>query len=310
MTNDVQNPPSPALALVAYDGVQQAAVLGLRDLFQVANAISSDLGGAAFDVQIVTPPDLSTRRFQAVILPPNLSGTRGQAGALTAWIVAQHGQGALLCSICAGAFWLAHAGVLSGRPATTHWALEAEFRAAFPNVDLHPEHLLVDDGDVVTAGGMMAWLDLGLHLVDRWLGGEVMSHTARHLLIDPAGREQRNYRSFRPRLDHGDARILAVQHWIASHPSDGLDVAGLAARAGQSERSFQRHFHAATGLAPKAYVQAVRVEKARGLLERTRHPVAQIAWQVGYQDVSAFARVFGQATGVTPGDYRTRFTPR
>jgi len=213
----------------------------------------------------------------------------------------------MLCSACAGAFWLGHAGLLKGRPATTHWALEAEFQEAFPLVQLHPEHLLIDDGDVVTAGGVMAWLDLGLFLVERWQGSEIVTLTARYLLIDPSGREQRNYRSFRPDLAHGDAAILKVQHWLAANLEADPGIEHLARTAGMSSRTFQRHFKSATGLAPRTYIQSLRIERARGLLERTRLTVSEIGWRVGYQDVTAFGRVFRLETGVTARTYRTRF---
>lgn len=109
------------------------------------------------------------------------------------------------------------------------------------------------------------------------------------LLIDPAGREQRHYSSFAPRLNHGDEPILKVQHWLQA-------------------RTFLRRFKAATGLAPSQYTQHLRVGKARELLEFTRRPVDQIAWSVGYEDPGAFRKSFQRVVGLTPGEYRQRFT--
>ncbi|MEM7524660.1 MAG: helix-turn-helix domain-containing protein [Pseudomonadota bacterium] len=255
------------------------------------------------------PPDDAD--FAAIVLPPNISGARGaEDHTLHDWIRRQRDRGAVICSVCAGAFWLGHAGLLDGRPATTHWALEEEFRAAFPRAALHPERLIIDDNDIVTAGGLMAWVDLGLFLVERRLGAPVVTRTARSLLVDPRGREQRNYRSFRPPLGHGDAAILAVQHWMEGAVDSDLTVTALADRAGLAERTFLRRFRAATGLTPNVYVQTLRVEKARGLLERTRLSVSEICWRVGYRDLSAFGRVFRTVTGITPGEYRTRFAIR
>jgi len=227
---------------------------------------------------------------------------------LQQWLAWQHAKGATVCSVCAGAFWLGHAGLLDRRPATTHWALEDEFRDTFPSVELHPEHILVDDGDIVTAGGIMAWLDLGLFLVERRQGAEIVMQTARHLLIDPAGREQKNYRSFCPNLTHGDSSILKVQRMLAAGPQDNHGIARLAGMAGLSSRTFQRRFRSATGLTPSAYIRSLRIEKARGLLERTRLSVNEIAWRMGYQDVTAFGRVFYAVTGLTASEYRTRFS--
>ncbi|WP_417416618.1 GlxA family transcriptional regulator [Hoeflea sp.] len=312
----MQNPPNRrgpdrSLALIAYQGVQEAAVLGLADLFDTANKISAEQGGVVINVEVLRPgrlPPVSVH-YDALIVPPNRSDARGEADReFHGWIRARHGAGTLTASVCAGLFWLGHAGLLAKRPVTTHWALEDEVRAAFPDADLQPEHLLIDDSDIITAGGMMAWVDLGMFFVERWQGVEVLSSTARYLLIDPGKREQRNYRSFRPNLNHGDDTILTLQLWMEGHVQDDLGVEALAAHCNLSGRTFLRRFKAATGLNPNAYVQALRVEKARGLLERTRDPVGAVGWAVGYHDLSAFGRVFRSVTGLTAAEYRRRFS--
>ncbi len=133
------------------------------------------------------------------------------------------------------------------------------------------------------------------------------SAAARHLLVDPSGREQRNYRSFRPILTHGDDAILKVQHWLESNIGEQIGVKHLAKYAGVSERTFLRRFKLATNQTPNSYVQNLRVEKARGLLERTKKTISEIGWMVGYQDNSAFSRVFKTTTGLNAGEYRKRF---
>ncbi|MEO1365170.1 MAG: helix-turn-helix domain-containing protein [Pseudomonadota bacterium] len=296
------------IAILDYPGVQAAAVAGLADVFLVANRACARHDSNRLAVRAVAATDLPRDPFDIVIVPPNLTDARGQdATRVHGWLRDQHSAGTVIASACAGAFWLGHSGLLNGRAATTHWALEDEFRAAFPQTTLHPEHLLVDENDIVTAGGLMAWIDLGLYVVNRWLGPQIMSDTARQLLVDPAGREQRNYRTFRPVLTHGDAPILRVQHWLEQQAHDALSVTDMADAAGLSGRTFLRRFRAATGLAPSDYLQHVRIEKARGLLERTRLPVGEVAWRTGYQDVSAFSRMFRATTGLTPGNYRRRF---
>ncbi|RKF16631.1 helix-turn-helix domain-containing protein [Roseovarius spongiae] len=281
MTITVPNTPKQArIALLAYEGVQMSAVLGIGDILTVANRYAGEAGAGQVDHAVLGLDDLGREaQFDAVVLPPNLTGRRGNEDAIAHdWIAEQHRGGATLCSACAGAFWLGHAGLLDGRPATTHWALEREFRAAFPRADLHPEHLLIDDHDVVTAGGVMAWVDLGLFLVRRWLGPNVVSRTCRHMLIDPHGREQRNYRSFRPRLDHGDGPIRDLQRWMEENAASELALPTLSARARMTERTFQRRFADATGLPVSRYVQELRIEKARGLLERTTMPNLLGCW--------------------------------
>ncbi|PCI03375.1 MAG: AraC family transcriptional regulator [Hyphomicrobiales bacterium] len=301
---------SHSIAIIAYRDVQMSAVLGLADLFTIANRHSLKLGGGRLDVTQVDETMMleATASFDAIILLPSLGGSRGEGEtAIHNWLREQHAGGALMCSVCAGAFWLGHSGLLKGRPATTHWVLEEEFRSCFPDTQLSAEHLLIDDNDIVTAGGLMAWLDLGLFIVNRWLGPQVVSQTARHLLIDPSGREQRNYRSFMPPLNHGDRAILTLQHWLEGHTDSEITVTGMAERTKLSSRTFLRRFKKATGYTPNSYVQNLRIEKARGLLERTRIPVSEIGWNVGYQDASAFSRVFRATTGLTAGEYRNRF---
>ena len=148
---------------------------------------------------------------------------------------------------------------------------------------------------------------LGLHLTGRWYGAEMVSRLARHLLVDPGGREQRAYSTFAPPRQHGDAAVLLAQRHMDQQFGTALTVPVLATVAGLSERSFVRRFTAATGTPPASYLQALRVEKARGALERSQASIAQIAWDVGYRDVPAFARAFRSITGLTPGAYRSRF---
>ena len=302
----MQITPKPVFALVDYPGVQRSAIWGLVDMFALLPRVDDNCTGP--DVRIVNALEADTLPCDAFIFPPSIEGSTGdESPQLLNWAINQHHSGALACSVCAGAFWLGRAGLLDNRPATTHWALEDPFRHAFPNVDLHPEHILVDDHDVITAGGLMAWLDLGLHLTGLWYGGEAVSRLARHLLIDPSGREQRHYSSFRPNRSHGDMQVLNVQRHMELHVPEPMQTEFLAALAGMSLRTFLRRFQAATGYPPGAYLQALRIEKARAALERGHESIDEIAWSVGYQDVSAFSRVFKTRSGLSPGAYRRRF---
>lgn len=203
---------------------------------------------------------------------------------------------------------IAATGLLSGRPATTHWLFAERFRERFPDIRLEIDKIVIEDGDIITAGGLMAWTDLGLRIVDRLLGPSVMIETGKFLLIDPSGREQRHYSSFAPRLTHGDEPILKVQHWLQARAGRATSVTDMAGHAGLEERTFLRRFKAATGMKPIEYVQHLRVGKARELLEFTRRSVDQIAWSVGYEDAAAFRRVFHRILGLSPGEYRSRFS--
>jgi transcriptional regulator GlxA family with amidase domain len=174
-------------------------------------------------------------------------------------------------------------------------------------VRLEADKIVIEDGDIITAGGLMAWTDLGMRIVDRLLGPSVMIETGKFLLIDPSGREQRHYSNFVPRLTHGDEAILKVQHWLQERAGQPTSIADMAGQARLEERTFLRRFKAATGMKPIEYVQHLRIGKARELLEFTRRSVDQVAWAVGYEDSSAFRRVFHRILGLSPGEYRNRF---
>lgn len=310
------------IGLLLYPGAQLAAVHGLGDLFSVANRMATgqerqavprlrvshwqaDEAGCVRRVFDSVPQDEEAP--QVVILPPCLDGdaTQPLAACYRDWLREQHGAGVLLASVCVGAFALAEAGLLDGRTVTTHWSLAAQMAARFPLVRVLPERMVIDDGDLITAGGLMAWTDLGLALVTRLMGPTIAAETARFLVIDLNRESQRHFSSFAPSLDHGDAAVLAVQRWL--QVAADASLADMAAWAGLGERTFLRRFRAATGMKPTEYCQQLRVSKARELLEFTRQSIEQVAWQVGYSDSGAFRKVFIRLVGVSPGDYRRRF---
>lgn len=313
------------VALAHYPAAQLAAIYGLTDLLQVAGRLGRGEGGPETPQIRVShwrwPEDAGApecffdthagepHRPVYVVLPPSLGDAPDPALAaqLKPWLLAQHSRGAVLASVCAGAFVLAGTGLLKGRSVTTHWDYQTTLAARHPEIRVDTEKLIIEDGDVITAGGLMAWTDLGLRLVARMLGPSVMMETARFLLVDPAGREQRFYATFSPQLQHGDETILKVQHWLQANGARQVDIAAMAAKAGLEPRTFLRRFTRATGLKPTAYCQHLRIGKARALLERGRQPIDRIAYAVGYEDAGAFRKVFHKVMGLTPGEYRRRF---
>lgn len=302
------------ICILAYPGAQRAAVLGLTDLFEGAERARRERGVPESGLVVrcwETAAGLPAPKtpLAALILPPSLTDTPpGVDAAITDWIAARHREGTLVCSVCAGAFLLAETGLLDGRAATTHWLFAAAFAARFPRVALDLDKLIIEDGDIITAGGVMAWVDLGLRLVGRLLGTTLMLTVARLFLIDPGGREQRFYRLFSPPLLHGDEAVLRAQHWLQRHSGEHVTLPMMAAAAGLGERTLLRRFRRATSLTPAQYLQQLRVTKAREMLESTRLSIDEIAWRVGYEDGGAFRKVFHRALGLGPGEYRRRFT--
>lgn len=223
------------------------------------------------------------------------------------WLKRVHSDGSRVCSICAGAFVVAESGVISGRRVTTHWAFANQLADKFPDIIVDERNMVIDDGDIISAGGILAWTDLGLKIVERLLGPTAMLSTARFLVIQPPRRSQLPFSEFIPSLAHGDSKMLNIQHHINEHADSDLDVSSLSIRAGLGERTFMRRFQVATGLTVNDYVQRTRVEKAKGMLEQTLKTVEVIAWDVGYKDSSSFRRLFKKITGSSPKAYRDHF---
>jgi transcriptional regulator GlxA family with amidase domain len=180
-------------------------------------------------------------------------------------------------------------------------------RLVFRRFGLIPRKLIIDDGDIITAGSVMAWVDLGLNLIERFLSPIVMLATARFFLVDAADREQRFYASFAPHLGHGDKPVLKVQHWLQQHIAESPSVAAMATGVNLVKRTFLRRFHKATGMTPTRYLQHLRIGKARESLEFSMLTINEIAWMVGYEDPGSFRKVFQHIMGLSPGDYRRRF---
>jgi transcriptional regulator GlxA family with amidase domain len=307
--------------LMLYPGCQAAMVLGMTDLLQVASDISvsdggeplrithwsCDESGAMTRCHDTYPGD--DRRPDIVIVPGRLAGPLigDDAAPFAAWLVEQHAKGATLAAICGGTFLVAESGLLSGRAVTTHWLYADAFSKRFPDVQLDVDRIVVDDGEIITAGGLMAWTDLGIRLVDRIFGPAVTVKASRYFLIDTAGREQQHYRTFTPRFTHSDEAIVKVQRWLQRTNARAITVGDMAKHARLEERTFLRRFKTATGMKPIEYAQRLRIDKARELLQFTRRPVDQIAYTVGYEDAAAFRRLFHRHIGLAPGDYRRRF---
>ncbi|WP_236020876.1 GlxA family transcriptional regulator [Devosia sediminis] len=309
------------IGLLLYPGCAMASVHGLTDAFEVGNQYAAQhggpvrirtthwrLGSSGFERSFDSAPD-DAGQPDYVVIPGRLADplTAEEASAFIPWLRQRHDKGATLGSICGGAFMLGHAGLLDGRRATTHWLYAERFNAMFPAVAMTPSDIVVEDGDIITAGGMLAWTDLGLRLIHRVLGPTVMADAAKFLLVDPSGREQRHYSTFAPKLTHGDTAVLKVQHWLQAHSGEEINIGALAGRAGLEQRTFLRRFQKATGLKPTEYVQALRIGHAREKLEFSRDSVERIAFNVGYKDASAFRRVFQKVTGLSASAYRERF---
>ncbi|HYE93063.1 MAG TPA: helix-turn-helix domain-containing protein [Terriglobales bacterium] len=245
----------------------------------------------------------------SVILPPE-GWRRGRYPRLVAWLRAMYDRGAVLCSACSGIFLLAETGLFDGHDATVHFVYERTFARTYPDVRIHPERTLVIAGrrdSLVTSGASTTWHDLVLYLIARYAGATSAQDVARILALQWHKDGLTPYMVFEGRTDHGDAEIASAQQWLATHFAVAHPVEEMIKRSKLAERTFKRRFVAATGLAPIAYVQRLRVEDAKHRLERTDAPVDDISYRVGYEDAAFFRRLFKRTTGLAPGAYRKRF---
>jgi AraC family transcriptional regulator, transcriptional activator FtrA len=229
---------------------------------------------------------------------------------LVAAIKAAHRNGARVVSLCTGAFVLAAAGVLDGRPATTHWNSASELARRYPAVKLNPGVLYVDDGDVLTSAGTTAGIDLCLHIVRSDHGAAVANMLARRL-VAPAHRDGGQAQFIEsPAAGPDDPGLAPVLDWMRAHLHEPLTVTTIARHANITGRTLIRHFRAITGTTPIKWLNAQRLQRARELLETGGLPVEEVGEASGLGTPANFRRHFILATGVTPSAYRRLFSGR
>ena len=317
-----------SVAILAFDGCMTSAVTGLVDAFQIANrwlaagpagsrdgfatcvlgANATVTGSAGFLLR--SEPLDATRRIDVAIVPPimgDIAETVAANRAVVSRLVRCAEEGALVASVCAGAFFLAEAGLLSGRRATTNPLFAPAFHRAYPDTTLLLERRLVDDGRVLSAGSTTAFLDLAIYVVDRFAGHEIALATAKALSVDKNHGSQLPYFLHFAERGHGDAAVLGLQSWMEEHFAEPISAEQLARRAAMSQRSLSRRFVTATGLTPTDYLHRLRIEAAKRLLETSSLNVQEITARVGYQDSRSFSRLFRAGAGLSPRDYRDRF---
>jgi len=223
-----------------------------------------------------------------------------------------HARGARLLSICSGAFVLAATGLLDGKRATTHWRYAEALHRRHPKVRVDPHVLYVDEGDILTSAGSAAGLDLCLHLVRRDFGSAIANHVARRLVIPPhrdGGQAQFLERPVEHARGAGQRESMsALLDKIRKRLRERWRIAELARLAAMSERTFMRHFHAATGLSPADWVTRARVDAARELLESTTLSIDHIAERCGLGTPTTLRHHFRKKVGVSPAQYRKRFS--
>ncbi|WP_156722075.1 GlxA family transcriptional regulator [Streptomyces apocyni] len=311
--------------VVLFEDVQSLDVTGPVEVFNGAGAARGDPAGAyrvrtasldggpvrtSSGLTLVPDHALADAPVPHTLLVPGGHGTRLLDPQLVAWLREHAPRAERIVSVCTGAVLLAAAGLLDGRRATTHWAYCDTLAAAHPEVEVDPGPIYVRDGKIATSAGVTAGIDLALALVEEDLGRDTALTVARYLVVFL--RRPGNQAQFSAQLAAQTAQrepLREVQQWITEHPSADLTVASLAARARLSPRHFARAFHAESGTTPGRYVERVRLEHARRLLEDTPDGVGEISRASGYGTPEAMRRAFVKALGTSPAEYRRRFRP-
>jgi len=208
----------------------------------------------------------------------------------------------------AGAFLLAETGLLDGKSATLHWGFTEIFRKRYPQVSLEPDKMYIDHGRLYCSAGVSAGMDLSLYLVDKFCGRKAAVESAKTMVLDMGRERQTPYDCYFVSKDHGDSLIVEAQEWIEQHQTEAIDYDWLAQKFRMSRRSLERRFKNAVGITPLGYLQKLRVEYAKHLLEEGTQTFNEITYQVGYEDISFFRKIFIRLTGLRPKEYQQRFT--
>lgn len=337
----IRDTPAPDAAIdvliVAVPETAASALYGLVDVLSAAGSIWQTLlrepPRRLFRVRIVS---VDTRPFTCghgvpvhpdvaiadaphapVIISPELwlgpdEPLHGRHPALVAWLRARYDAGAALYAACSGSILLAETGLLDGCPATSHWGYEDLFRRHYPRVkfDAAPNLVIGDRaGRLVTAGGTTSWHDLALHVIARHASpGEAM-RIAKVYLLKWHDEGELPYATLARKLPHPDAVVRRCEQWLEQHFREPDVLRDAVRHVGMPERTLKRRFTAATGRPLLAYVQNLRIDEAKRLLETTERNADDIGAEVGYADASFFRRLFKRLVGVSPGQYRRMFAP-
>jgi transcriptional regulator GlxA family with amidase domain len=324
MPRDHHRMPARRVVVVAFPDVQALDITGPTEVFSLADRARED---SVYELELVARDGAAILTSSGLELIPkrSLAACRGAIDTLVvagglgvrdaardeqliSWLRLAARRSRRVSSVCTGAFLLARAGLLDGRRATTHWAACEALRRRYPAIDVRPDPIFVRDGNVYTSAGVTAGIDLALALVEEDLGRRAALDIARSLVLfirRPGGQAQ--FSAGLAGQTASEPGIRELQGWIADNLAADLSVAALAERSFMSQRNFARVFVREVGVTPAAYVESLRLERARTLLETTDQQLELVARHCGFGTVETLRRVFGRRLRVNPSDYRDRF---
>ncbi|MEP4880009.1 MAG: helix-turn-helix domain-containing protein [Tateyamaria sp.] len=331
--NRVKN---PLVVLLAAPETSASVLYGLYDVLASVGAVYSDMlagtpGNEVLDIKIASADGKPFHCLGNIPVEPHMATNdeatpdavvvcdmytsiydvpKGRYPREIAWLRKVHSKGALVTSVCSGSLLLAEGGMLDGREATAHWAYRDMFQRHYPKVSFRNESILclTEEADgIVTAGGVSAWHDLTVYLIAKLCGYQHAIETAKVFLISGHSEGQSPYAVMTRPMETSDAQISDCQIWISENYEVAKPVEQMVARSGLNARTFSRRFKAATGFAPIEYVQALRIEEAKQMLETNEQLVDEVGVLIGYEDPASFRRVFKRGVGLSPAAYRKKF---
>ncbi|HET6565642.1 MAG TPA: helix-turn-helix domain-containing protein [Xanthomonadales bacterium] len=223
------------------------------------------------------------------------------------WLAQHYAAGSEIASLCVGAYFLAQAGILDGKPCTTHWRAVDDLQQRFPEVQVRGDEVVTDQDGVYTGGGAFSSLNLVLYLVEKFCGHEMGIRVSKQFSIHRDHISQAHFAMFNGLSQHGDPAVAEAQSFIEQRFNQDLTVEQVAQHVNMSKRNFIRRFKQATHLTPLEYTQKVKIENAKRGLENSSKGIQELMYEVGYNDIKTFRDMFKRQTGVTPQDYRRKY---
>ncbi len=250
------------------------------------------------------------RKTDLIIIPAidgDLKNAIEENKAFIPWITDRYKQGSEIASLCLGAFLLASTGLLNGKKCATHWAFENQFREMFPDINLVPEKVIIDEKSIYSSGGAYSYLNLILYLIEKYAGRELAILCSKIFAIEIERNSQSAFNIFQGQKEHGDEPIKTAQEFIESNFSEKITVDQLASRLALGRRNMERRFKKATSNTVVEYIQRVKVEAAKKGFETSRKNINEVMMDVGYSDIKAFRTVFKRITGLSPVEYKNKY---
>lgn len=318
------------ITILAFDSAPATTITAPMDVFQFAgrffNVANGEPTAPLFNVEVVTPDGSPAHCANNILISPHramdevsetdiilisavwdIETTLVKQKKAISWLQDHYSRGANIAGLCTGAFILAATELLDGKDATTHWGVTDIFKQLYPKVNLKPERLITDAGDLFCSGAFTACIDLALYLVAKFVGHEIAIQSAKAIIHDIGRVSQAPYSCFNFQKNHNDEPVLKTQRLLEKNYHTNVDIEQLAQQNGMSRRNFERRFKNATGDTPLIYLQRARVEEAKKILEAENKSFDEISYQVGYEDSSFFRKIFIKHTGLRPTEYRTKF---